>query len=333
MCLGWQQQPSLPHHDNQLPSRYWQMSLWQITHSWELLVYHNLLPVPSLFTLSNSRQGPGIPGPKRRNGTGVKLAAEVSQGSRGLTVNTVTQTELSNPLGCQAGILARSLPSASNQGAAPREVAAFFFLRSSRKHFYCEGSTFPPRGLQTALELLGNPRQQIASVVSSPWSPTASGEGAPPPSPRLVRQWPLRFLSRACGPCTEPFCLVAIICEWIWMCVILERESIVFIYVLRGTFDNQIIVISALGVWHASKEYGLRSQRSAPIPALPLPNWEVNYSPLSLDCLICIMGMRTIHGDCDNWDNIGKYMQMMHVIYVCTIFMRSIYIKMYWDMW
>lgn len=50
------------------------------------------------------------------------------QGSSGLTVNAVMQTEYSNPLGCQAGILARSLPSGSNQGAAPREVVAFLFL-------------------------------------------------------------------------------------------------------------------------------------------------------------------------------------------------------------
>lgn len=142
--------------------------------------------------------------------------------------------------------------------------------------------------------------------------PYRVGGECSPSSTRLVSQLPLRFLCRVCGPWVESFCSVGIICEWIGMCVVLGRESIVFT-IFSGVMTKKQLVISTLGVRHASKEYGLRSQRSAPIPALPLPNWEVNYLPWALISLPVkweweqFMVVVTT-----KWDNTGKYMQMMH---------------------
>ena len=72
--------------------------------------------------------------------------------------------ECSNLLGCQAGILARSLPFGGNQGTAPREDGYLFLPVKLQEPIFSQGAgkNFPSSWVPTSFGIAGlsNPNQR-----------------------------------------------------------------------------------------------------------------------------------------------------------------------------
>ena len=165
--------------------------------------------------------------------------------------------EYSNLLGCQAGILARSLPSGSNQGAALREDGCLFlpvkfwdpiFSQGADKNFL---SSWVPISFETAG--VSDPKQQDWECTSWAHGTLESRENVLLAWARQIVHYRWGSLSKVYGPWVGSFCLLQNI--WVETRVHCSWERVLcFLYILRG-----VMTLSNHCLKHGGKEHGLAS--------------------------------------------------------------------------